>query len=154
MPPISISRTRNIGIIAHIDAGKTTTSERFLFYAGKSHKIGEVHDGEAVMDYREDERKLEAELLAIRLRELDSDLNAQNRNLAKHENALQAAIAAQRAAESRIEAAREAQIEATEAFNEAQGQHYAVQGDIARIEQSIEHSRELRKRQQQAERCQ
>ena len=42
--------TRNIGIMAHIDAGKTTTSERILFYTGKTHKIGEVHDGAATMD--------------------------------------------------------------------------------------------------------
>ena len=42
--------TRNIGIMAHIDAGKTTTSERILFYTGLTHKIGEVHDGAATMD--------------------------------------------------------------------------------------------------------
>ncbi len=45
-----IERYRNIGIMAHIDAGKTTTTERVLFYTGVSHKIGEVHDGAAVMD--------------------------------------------------------------------------------------------------------
>ena len=49
--------TRNIGIAAHIDAGKTTTTERILFYTGKSHKIGEVHDGAAVMDWMEQERE-------------------------------------------------------------------------------------------------
>ena len=42
---------RNFGIMAHIDAGKTTTTERVLFYSGKSHKIGEVHDGAATMDW-------------------------------------------------------------------------------------------------------
>ena len=43
--------TRNIGIMAHIDAGKTTTTERILYYTGRSHKIGEVHDGNTVMDW-------------------------------------------------------------------------------------------------------
>lgn len=49
--------TRNIGIMAHIDAGKTTTTERILFYTGKSHKIGEVHDGDTVMDWMEQEQE-------------------------------------------------------------------------------------------------
>jgi len=46
-----IERVRNIGIAAHIDAGKTTTTERILYYTGLSHKIGEVHDGAATMDW-------------------------------------------------------------------------------------------------------
>ncbi len=52
-----LGRTRNIGIIAHIDAGKTTTSERILYYTGVSHKMGEVHDGSTVMDWMEQERE-------------------------------------------------------------------------------------------------
>ncbi|GAL29832.1 translation elongation factor G [Vibrio variabilis] len=52
-----IERYRNIGIVAHVDAGKTTTSERILFYTGLSHKIGEVHDGAATMDWMEQEQE-------------------------------------------------------------------------------------------------
>ena len=55
----SLDKTRNIGVIAHIDAGKTTVSERILFYTGKKHKIGEVHEGEATMDWMEQEQERE-----------------------------------------------------------------------------------------------
>ena len=54
---VSLAKTRNIGIMAHIDAGKTTTTERILFYTGVSHKIGEVHDGAATMDWMEQEQE-------------------------------------------------------------------------------------------------
>jgi elongation factor G len=57
MADYPIGKIRNIGIIAHIDAGKTTTTERVLFYTGISHKIGEVHEGETVMDWMEQERE-------------------------------------------------------------------------------------------------
>ncbi len=53
----SLSKTRNIGIMAHIDAGKTTTTERVLYYTGVSHRIGEVHDGAAIMDWMEQEQE-------------------------------------------------------------------------------------------------
>jgi elongation factor G len=56
-PKISLDRVRNIGIMAHIDAGKTTLTERILFYTGKSYKIGEVHDGKAQMDWMKQERE-------------------------------------------------------------------------------------------------
>ena len=52
-----LQHTRNIGIMAHIDAGKTTTTERILYYTGIVHKIGEVHDGGATMDWMEQEQE-------------------------------------------------------------------------------------------------
>ena len=53
----SLENTRNIGIMAHIDAGKTTTTERILFYSGRTHKLGETHDGSATMDWMEQEQE-------------------------------------------------------------------------------------------------
>ena len=53
----TLDKVRNIGIMAHIDAGKTTTTERILFYTGKTHRLGEVHDGAAVMDWMEEEQE-------------------------------------------------------------------------------------------------
>ena len=54
---VSLELTRNIGIMAHIDAGKTTTTERILYYTGKNHKIGETHDGTATMDWMAQEQE-------------------------------------------------------------------------------------------------
>src|SRR2546430_15936308 len=54
---VALYKLRNIGIAAHIDAGKTTVTERILFYTGASHKIGEVHEGEATMDWMEQEQE-------------------------------------------------------------------------------------------------
>ena len=57
MKKVDLPHTRNIGIMAHIDAGKTTTTERILYYTGIVHKIGEVHDGAATMDWMEQEQE-------------------------------------------------------------------------------------------------
>ena len=54
---VTLEMTRNIGIMAHIDAGKTTTTERILYYTGINHKIGETHDGSATMDWMEQEQE-------------------------------------------------------------------------------------------------
>ena len=73
----AMRRVRNIGIIAHIDAGKTTTTERILYYTGKSYKIGEVHDGQATMDWmvQEQERGITITSAATKCHWMGSDIN-------------------------------------------------------------------------------
>ena len=61
----TLDKYRNIGIMAHIDDGKTTTTERVLYYTGKSHKIGEVHDGAATMDWMEQEQERGITILSL-----------------------------------------------------------------------------------------
>ena len=65
----ALDKVRNIGIIAHIDAGKTTTTERVLYYTGRSHKIGEVHEGNATMDWMEQEQERGITLSLIHISE-------------------------------------------------------------------------------------
>ncbi len=74
---VTISKIRNIGIVAHIDAGKTTTTERILYYTGKAYKIGEVHEGTAVMDWmiQEQERGITITSAATKCHWLDCDIN-------------------------------------------------------------------------------
>ena len=57
MKTIPLKHVRNIGIMAHIDAGKTTTTERILYYTGRLHRLGEVHDGAATMDWMDQEKE-------------------------------------------------------------------------------------------------
>ena len=96
---------------------------------------------------KDDERLTAAELLALRLRELDERAGLLKKGLAEKETALEAIIAEQRRLEAAIEEARVRQSERTDAFNEVQGRFYKSGSEIARLEQSIEHANELRERQ-------
>ena len=102
-------------------------------------------------EYKQQERQQTAELLALKIKDLDEKTGSEDRMLAERENALQAAIAEQRAVEASIEQARAAHQEASDNFNEIQGRFYRVGAEIARIEQAIQHGRELRQQQQQDE---
>ncbi|MEL6951645.1 MAG: chromosome segregation protein SMC [Pseudomonadota bacterium] len=95
------------------------------------------------------ERRLGAELLVLRLADLDAADEQNQRQLAERENTLQASIAEQRKVEASIEGARERLTETTDAFNAVQSNYYRIGAEIARLEQSIEHNRELQERQRE-----
>ena len=99
--------------------------------------------------YKEQERRTAAELLALRTKSLDDRGATSLKSLGERKTALEAAIAKQRSLEATLEDARVRQSERTDEFNEVQGRYYKVGGEIARLEQSIEHARELRERQEQ-----
>ncbi|HSG97230.1 MAG TPA: chromosome segregation protein SMC, partial [Woeseiaceae bacterium] len=98
---------------------------------------------------KEEERRTEAELLALRTRNLDDRGAESKRRLEERKTALEAAIAKQRSLEASIEETRVRQGERTDEFNEVQGRYYKVGSEIARLEQSIEHAHELRERREQ-----
>lgn len=108
----------------------------------------QARTAERYKELKSRERRLEAELLAMRLTELDRALEEGRLNLARRQTELEAVIADQRHIETTIVTARERHSNATEAFNLAQSQHYAVQSEISRIEQAIAHAREIRERRQ------
>jgi len=97
--------------------------------------------------YKNQERRTAAELLALRTHDLDEQATAASATLSERKTELEAAIANQRKLEAQIEDARVRQTERSDAFNEVQGRYYKVGSEIARLEQSIEHARELRERQ-------
>ncbi|MDJ0701485.1 MAG: chromosome segregation protein SMC [Woeseiaceae bacterium] len=98
--------------------------------------------------YKEEERRTAAEALALRTRDLDEQSTAARSELAERKTTLEAAIASQRKLEAQLEETRVRQAERSDEFNEVQGRYYKVGSEIARLEQSIEHARELRERQQ------
>jgi len=98
--------------------------------------------------YKEQERRTEAELLALRMKHFDARAAESRRRLEERKTSLEAAIAKQRSLEAAIEETRVRQSERADEFNEVQGRYYKVGGEIARLEQSIQHAHELRERQE------
>jgi chromosome segregation protein len=111
------------------------------------HLQRQARTAERYKDLKQRERRTEAELLTLRLRDLSDILATRQKLSAERETALQAAIAAQRSIEADIESLRHTHVEATDSFNEVQSNYYRVGAEIARLEQSIQHNREMRERQ-------
>ena len=113
------------------------------------HLDRQAKTAERYSKYKKEERRTAAELLALRTRELDERGSTAGSKLAERKTNLEASIAKQRSLEASLEATRVRQSESTDAFNKVQGRYYKVGSEIARLEQSIEHARELRERQQE-----
>ena len=113
------------------------------------HLERQARTAERFKDLKQRQRQLEAELLALRLADLETEEKRQKGVLSERETSLQAAIAALRETEADIEKAREQHAARSEALNEVQGRFYKIGAEIARLEQAIQHARELRQRQQQ-----
>lgn len=113
------------------------------------HLQRQARTAERYKQYKQEERRVKAELLALRAQRLNEEVGAKERLIREQETALEAAIAAQRALEAAIEKDRERHIEASESFNEVQGRYYSLGAEIARLEQAIQHGRDLRRQQQQ-----
>ena len=111
------------------------------------HLQRQARTAERYKDLKQQERRTEAELLALRLGDLGGLLETREKASAERDTALQAAIAAQRSIEADIESLRNSHVEATDSFNEVQSNYYRVGAEIARLEQSIQHNREMRERQ-------
>jgi len=110
------------------------------------HLQRQKRQAERYKELKQEERTLEAELLAIRLGDLQQHLEQQEQQLSKGQTSLEAAISDQRSVEAQIEEARLKQVEETDAFNEAQARSFAVQGEVARLDQDLAHARETRER--------
>ncbi len=113
------------------------------------HLDRQAKTAERYAKYKAEERLTSAEVLALRTRDLDEKASTAGSRLAERNNRLEETIAGQRKLEAAIEDLRVRQGEASDAFNEVQGRYYKVGSEIARLEQSIEHAQELRKRQEQ-----
>ena len=110
------------------------------------HLQRQKRQAERYKELKQEERTLEAELLAIRLTDLQRHLEQQEQQLSQAQTSLEAAISEQRSVEAQIEQARQKQVEETDAFNEAQARSFAVQGEVARLDQDLAHARETRER--------
>ena len=112
------------------------------------HLDRQAKTAERYSKYKAEERRTSAELLALRTKHLDDSSSEARSQLAERKTSLEAAIAKQRSLEASLEETRVRQTACTDEFNEVQGRYYKVGGEIARLEQSIEHARELRERQE------